>query len=138
MKYLRLALAACAVIAVSCGIGQRAVAATTAVTIDMKALNGSGETGTATLTQTSDGVKIVVTLKNAPAAAQPTHIHVGTCGNIKAAPEYGLVSLTNGTSTSTVKGVTLDDLLKGKYAINVHKSADDLGTYVSCGDIKAS
>lgn len=128
-----LALAAIAALTVT---GARA--ATSAVTVDMKALNGSGETGTATLTQESDGVKVVVTLKGAPATAQPTHIHIGTCGNINKAPEYGLVSVTDGTSTSVVKGVQLSDLLKGHYAINVHKSADDLGTYVSCGDIKAS
>ncbi|MBV8153156.1 MAG: hypothetical protein JOY98_01950, partial [Candidatus Eremiobacteraeota bacterium] len=54
-----------------------APAATTAVTVDMKALNGSGETGTATLTQETDGTKVVISLKNAPAAAQPTHIHIG-------------------------------------------------------------
>jgi|SRR5579862_913225 len=114
-----------------------AAAATTAITVTMKALNNSNETGTATLTQEGDGVKVVVTLKNPPAQDQPTHIHAGTCGNINKAPEYALLSLKAGTSTTVVKGVTLDQLLKGQYAINVHKSADDLATYVSCGDIKA-
>ena len=112
-------------------------AAVTTVTIPMKELNNSGENGTATLTQQSDGVKIVISLKGAPSTAQPTHIHIGTCGNIKAAPEYALSNTVDGSSTSTVS-VSLDTLLAGKYAINVHKSADDLGTYVSCGDIKAS
>lgn len=138
MKSIRLILTAAAVVALG-GVTLAAThAATIAVTVDMKALNGSGETGTATLTEESDGVKVVVSLKNAPAAAQPTHIHIGTCGNISKAPEYALVSLENGSSTSVVKGVSLDDLLKGHYAINVHKSASDLGTYVACGDIKAS
>lgn len=114
-----------------------AAAATTSLTVDMKALSNSGETGTATLTQTPDGVKVVVTLKGAPSAAQPTHIHAGTCGHINAAPEWPLTSLADGTSTSLVKGVTIDQMLKTPYAINVHKSADDLGTYVACGDIKA-
>ena len=138
MRSARLSLAALALAAIGCLIGLPATAATTAVTIPMKALNNSGETGTATITQESDGIKVVVSLKGAPSAAQPTHIHIGTCGNIKAAPEYALVSLTDGTSTSAVKGVTLDQLLAGHYAINVHKSADDLGTYVACGDIKNS
>jgi hypothetical protein len=128
------ALAAATVIA---GLALPATAATTAITIPMKALNNSNENGSATLTQQSGGVKVVVTLKNAPAAAQPTHIHIGTCGKIKAAPEYALVSTVNGTSTTVVKGVSLDQLLAGTYAINVHKSASDLGTYVSCGNIKA-
>lgn len=134
MKSLRFALAALVLAA----LAMPASAAVTSVTIPMNALNGSNENGVAVLTQESDGVKIVVSLKNAPATAQPTHIHIGTCGHINAAPEYALVSVTDGSSTSTVKGVTLEQLLGAKYAINVHKSADDLGTYVSCGDIKAS
>jgi Cu/Zn superoxide dismutase len=138
MKSIRLVLTAAALVALGATTLAAAYASTTAVTVDMKALNGSGETGSATLTQESGGVQVVVTLKNAPADAQPTHIHIGTCGNIKAAPEYALESVVKGTSTTLVKGVSLADLLKGHYAINVHKSTSDLGTYVSCGDIKAS
>lgn len=115
---------------------QVALAAPAQITVTMKALNDSGETGTATITQQTDGVKIVVDLKNAPKAAQPTHVHVGTCGKIKAAPEYPLVNSEDGKGTTVLKGVTIEQLLKGDYAINVHKSADDLGTYVSCGNIK--
>jgi Cu/Zn superoxide dismutase len=111
-------------------------AASDSLTIDMKALNSSGEDGTAVLTQQDDGVKVVVTLKGAPKdTPQPTHIHVGTCGNINKAPEYPLENTVDGKSTSVVKGVKLSDLTAGKYAINVHKSGDDIGTYVSCGNI---
>jgi Cu/Zn superoxide dismutase len=106
-----------------------------AITIPLTALSHSGETGTATLTQLASGVKVVVTLKNAPAGAQPTHIHIGTCGNIKKAPEYPLVNTVGGSGSSTVAGVSLEQLLAGKYAINVHKSTMDLATYVACGNI---
>jgi hypothetical protein len=41
----------------------------------------------------------------------------------------------DGKSMTVVRGVSLTDLRKSHYAINVHKSAMDLGTYVSCGDI---
>lgn len=120
------------------GIALSATAATPAtITIKLGALNGSGETGTATLTQLASGVKVVVALENAPAAAQPTHIHIGTCGNINKAPEYPLVNTVNGAGTSTVAGVTIKQLLAGKYAINVHKSTMDLATYVACGNITA-
>ena len=119
-------------IAVSTGVGS---AASDSVTIPMKSLNDSGETGTAVLTQQDEGVQVVVTLKNAPKMDQPTHIHAGTCSNINKSPEYGLRNTVDGKSTSIVKGIKLSDLTSGKYAINVHKSADDLGTYVSCGDI---
>lgn len=109
------------------------------LTVKMQALNDSGENGTAVITQEDDGgIKVVVSLTGAPAdVPQPTHIHIGTCGNINKAPEYALQNTVAGKGTSTVPGVTLAELLKGKYAINVHKSGTDLGTYVSCGNIVA-
>ena len=42
--------------------------------------------------------------------------------------------MKDGTSTSTVD-VKLDDLRNGAFAINVHKSAAEIQTYVACGDI---
>jgi len=134
MKFARTLLVAFAAAAV---LGASAGAATpTTVTFPMKALNASGETGTATVTQVGMGVKVVVALKGAPETAQPTHIHVGTCGHINKAPEYPLTNTVDGKSTTVVKGVTLAQLLAGHYAVNVHKSATAIGTYVSCGNIK--
>jgi hypothetical protein len=110
----------------------------TTITIKMVAQNDSGENGTAILTDVDDGTRVEVKLDGAPKdVAQPTHIHVGNCGHINKAPEYPLESTTNGAGISTVKGVHLADLLKGTYAINVHKSGTDLATYVSCGNIAA-
>jgi opacity protein-like surface antigen len=108
------------------------------ITIKMTALNGSGENGTATLTDVPAGLQVVVSLKGGPKdTPQPTHIHVGTCGNINKAPEYPLSNTVDGQSSTVVKGVHLSTLTGAKYAINVHKSASELGVYVSCGDIKA-
>lgn len=134
MKFARTLLVAVAAAAV---LGASAGAATpTTVTFLMKAQNASGETGTATVTQVATGVKVVVSLKGAPEAAQPTHIHVGTCANINKAPKYPLTNTVDGKSSTVVKGVTLAQLLAGHYAVNVHKSATAIGTYVSCGNIK--
>jgi Cu/Zn superoxide dismutase len=106
------------------------------VTIQMKALNHSGENGTATLTQLANGVKVDVTIKGAPAADQPTHIHPGTCTHLNPAPEAPLSPLTNGHSVTVLSGKHISDFTKGQFSINVHKSANDLPTYVSCGQIK--
>jgi len=138
MKCIRLTLTAAALMALGSVTMVAAHAAASSVTVELKAQNGSGETGTATLTQESGDVKVVVTLKNAPAGPQPAHIHSGTCANLNPAPAYPLESISNGASTSTIKGVTIDELLAKPYAINVHKSTSDLGTYVACGDIKGS
>ncbi len=113
-----------------------AIAATSTLTVALNAQNGSGESGTATLTQAGADVKVVIALKGAPATAQPAHIHDGTCASIKGVA-YPLSNVAGGSSTTTVKGVTIDKLLAGTYAINVHESAADLGKYVACGDIVA-
>ena len=112
-----------------------AAAATSTLTVALSAQNGSGEVGTATLTQAGSDVKVVIAIKGAPATTpQPAHIHDGTCANLKGVV-YPLTNVVGGASTTVVKGVTIDKLLGGVYAINVHESADNLGKYVSCGNI---
>jgi hypothetical protein len=113
-------------------------AATSSLTVNLQAQNASGETGTATLTQVGPDVKVVIALKGAPATTpQPAHIHSGTCANLGGVV-YPLTNVVAGASTTTVKGVTIDKLLGGTYAINVHESAANLGHYVACGDITAA
>lgn len=112
-----------------------ASAATSTATVTMNAQNGSGESGTATLTQMGSDVQVEIALTGAPATTpQPAHIHDGTCESIKGVA-YALTNVVDGKSTTTVKGVTIDKLLGGTYAINVHESAANLGKYVSCGNI---
>ena len=114
-----------------------ASAATSTLTVSLAAQNGSGESGTATLTQQGANVQVVIAIKGAPATTpQPAHIHNGTCSDLGGVA-YSLTSLVNGASTTLVKGVTIDDLIKGTKAINVHESAADLGKYVACGNITA-
>jgi Cu/Zn superoxide dismutase len=107
------------------------------VTVPMHAQNGSGEDGTATLTQKDADVVVAIDLKNGTATPQPAHVHVGPCSKLGGV-KYPLTNVVNGKSESTLKGIKLSDLQSGDLAINVHKSADDLATYVSCGDIPKS
>jgi hypothetical protein len=106
----------------------------------LTAQNGSGENGTATILQGSPGtdeIIVKVRMSGAPAdVAQPMHIHKGTCAKLDPKPAYPLTALQDGTSESKVKGITLADLEKGDYAINVHKSGKDIPTYVACGNLK--
>lgn len=112
-----------------------AAAATSTMTVDIHAQNGSSESGTATLTQVGPDVTVVISLKGAPTTTpQPAHIHDGTCANLKGVA-YALTNIVGGASTTTVSGVTIDKLVGGTYAINVHESAANLGKYVACGDI---
>jgi hypothetical protein len=104
--------------------------------VNMGDLNGSKQTGSATIKDVAGGVEVTVTLSNEPTgASQPAHIHKGTCGKLDPAPYKPLADVVGGTSTTTVSGITVADLKNGKYAINVHESASNLTKYVSCGDI---
>lgn len=123
-------LAAGVLAAASCA----AFAADKPITVTMKAQNGSGETGTATLTPEGDKTKVEVALQGAPGAAQPAHIHMGSCAKLDPKPKYPLENVVGGKSTTTLP-VSLASLTGGGYAVNVHKSTQDLKTYVSCGDI---
>ena len=104
------------------------------VNVVMKALNGSGEDGNATLRDTPKGLVVTIHVKNAK-GPQPAHIHKGSCAKLDPKPEYALHNVVNGMSVTTVPGVTIAGLT-GKSAINVHKSLTDIPIYVSCGDIK--
>ncbi len=117
--------------------GGHVYAQSNTITVTMHAQNGSGEDGTATITDMGGGqVQVVLNLTNAPADPQPAHIHKGTCANLDPVPAFPLTNAVGGQSTTTV-GTSLSSLTSGQYAINVHKSAAEVKTYFSCGDIMA-
>ncbi len=103
-------------------------------TVKISAQNGSGESGSATLTQTGGALVVKLTLTGG-SGQQPAHIHKGTCAKLNPAPAYPLTTVSGGTSTTTLKNVTLTQLTAGTYAINVHKSTTDIKDYVACGNI---
>jgi hypothetical protein len=106
------------------------------MTINLGAQNNSKQDGQAFLNDTPDGLKVKVQVKNEPAgASEPAHIHQGTCAKLNPAPWKPLSNVVGGVSVTTIKGLTLAQLKKGTYAINVHESAANLSHYVSCGDL---
>jgi hypothetical protein len=126
-----------------CGSGGGSSTNTTSTTkqdesvqVQLQEENFSGEDGTVTLTPSADGKKTKVDIVMASYAAneQPAHIHKGTCQKLDATPAYPLHNVVVGKSLSVVP-VSLDHLLSGRYAINVHRSAKKLKIYVACGDI---
>lgn len=103
--------------------------------IALQEQNGSGESGTATLSLNDDGsVHVSLQLSGAPAEAQPAHIHKGTCANLDPNPAFPLTNVVTGSSETDVQ-VSLEDLAAGPYAINIHKSETEADIYVACGDI---
>jgi hypothetical protein len=134
MKWFVLMLATVALLA-GCGSDNGSSGSSDEATVDLAAQNGSGESGTATLTADGSKTRVVVDLDNPPMGTpQPAHIHKGSCEDLDPNPAYGLQNVVGGKSTTEVDK-PLKDLEKGSYAINVHKSGAEIKTYVACGDI---
>lgn len=104
--------------------------------VTLSAQNNSGETGTAVLSDEKGKTKVKVTLTGTPAGVeQPAHIHVGSCPT-PGAVKYPLTNVIDGTSETTLD-ISLDQLKNElPLAVNVHKSKQDISTYVACGDLK--
>ena len=101
----------------------------------MNAQNGSAQSGTVTLHGESSGSTIVrVRVSNPGPDPEPAHIHVGPCAKLDPKPAYPLAPLVNGVSQTTV-AQPIDALVAHGFAVNVHKSAKEASTYVSCGDL---
>jgi hypothetical protein len=109
------------------------------------------------------GLSAAVTAQGTPPAGTPTtmggdhpaHIHNGTCaalgdvvaplGNINAMGTndgtpmaMDMVGSANAIpvlSSITTVDLPMADILAADHALNVHESAEDIGTYVACGDI---
>lgn len=125
-------------VAISLGAVQPAAAQSTQpVVIDLGEQNGSGISGTATLTP--DGNKTTVKIEvNGPVGANPADILSGDCKTNDPTPVFNLTEVNaNGVSETTIDSV-IDDLFAAPHVIVLRASATNLGTIVSCGEIVES
>jgi hypothetical protein len=109
------------------------------VTVPLAAQNNSGINGTATLTQRGADLQVVINLTGTAANSNhPFHIHSGACPT-PGGVVHPLTNAVNGTSTTTLTGVTLASVANGAHAINGHESPENLGQsgYIVCGNIQA-
>lgn len=132
----KLAILVVAVLAVmALGDARATYAQPDTVTVTLNEQNGSGQSGTATLTMQGGTLMVTVNISGGSATAQPAHIHKGTCANLDPKPAYPLTSVVNGTSQTSLSNTTLSELVNGQFAINIHKSGAEASVYVACGDI---
>lgn len=107
------------------------------ITIPIEELNGSGVSGDATLTDNGDGTTTIDVLVDGASGDHPIHLHSGTCAELGDV----VVALTNvdadGSSVTDIPVPlsTIQDPEVGPHAINIHLSADEIATYVACGDV---
>lgn len=105
-------------------------------TID--AQNGSGISGKALLVEQEGKTKVMLNLNGTTQGqAYPAHIHLGACptpGDVK----WSLASLADGKSVTLVDASFDAVVAAMPLAINVHKSASEISTYVACGGLLTS
>ena len=107
------------------------------IVIPISELNGSGVSGDATLTDNGDGTTTIDVLVDGAVGDHPIHLHSGTCAELGDV----VVPLTDvGADGSSVTVVpvplaTIQDPEIGPHSINIHLSAEEISTYVACGDI---
>jgi LPXTG-motif cell wall-anchored protein len=135
------------------------------VTIKLPAANGSGESGTVTLTPSGSNItELVIVLNNQPllhtqydtiggqqvikpstyggAAPQLASIYSGTCNSYTPTNPPNLGALTPYSPNVTSNGwlvvkMPLADILSGHYVIAVHKDTTDTSPLVACAALVA-
>jgi hypothetical protein len=108
--------------------------AATALLLELKEQNGSGQSGTATLTPLGDErTKIVMQLSNPPAVPQPAHVHPGPCNDL-GDPVAALANVVRGRSETTVP-LSLAELRRGDLVVHAHKSEREYSISVACAPI---
>jgi hypothetical protein len=112
--------------------------------IRLSAQNGGNESGTADITQVTDGIKIFVHIEQGvPPDVQPVQIARGHCDNAGDAAVFQLTGLVEGESTTVLPNVSVNEISgrvygepsPGLFAVVVRKTPKD-HTIVSCGEIR--
>ena len=111
----------------------------TTVTLALGEQNNSGESGTVMIRDDADHrAHVIVRLLGEPAgASQPMHFHGGSCKNIGAV-KYTLFPVVDGKSETILDISTVNLMKQLPMAVNVHRSASELGPsgYVACGNVR--
>ena len=87
-------------VAVACG-NEGGSSGTDRVEISLDELNGSGQSGTATLTASGGAIKVVLSLGEGTMKSGKVHIHNGQCGPDLKGVAHGLTDFTDGNSATT-------------------------------------
>lgn len=105
------------------------------VELMLEPLNDSGVQGRVTLTSIDDARTLVeIDVDPAGHPSMPAHIHPGSCAELVPQPKYALENVLDGTSTTEVSA-SLDEVLAGGQALNLHRSNEEMDVYTACVDL---
>jgi hypothetical protein len=124
----------------ACAVAIAAAVAPMKWTAALAPMGGSKIAGTATVAPAGDAkATVMVSITGGtPNATYPWHIHVGKCpGGGVYGPASAYTPIKTDASGAGTVTITLPAASpeSGDYHVNVHKSASDMATIVSCGDL---
>jgi hypothetical protein len=110
------------------------------VELDLEALNESGVSGTATLTDNGDGTTDVVLAVEGDdqTVPHPAHIHVDPGECLDAADIIADLTPVEGGASTTTVDVALADIQATEHVIIIHESVENIGNYIACAEIPTS
>jgi hypothetical protein len=104
--------------------------------LTLRTLSDSGVTGSVTLTAISPArTQVSVEVDPAGHPDMPAHIHPGTCDDLVPQPRYPLTNVVDGSSLTEVSA-SLEELLAGDVALNLHASNAEMEVYTACVELR--
>jgi hypothetical protein len=98
-------------------------------------LNSSGVEGSVRLVAVGpERTRVEIEVDPAGHASMPAHIHPGSCAELVPQPKYALENVVDGRSTTEVP-VSLEELVAGDQAVNLHRSNQEMDVYAACVDL---
>jgi hypothetical protein len=102
----------------------------------LPAINGSGVSGTVTLTEVSPGrTRVEISVESNGNPDMPAHIHAGACPKPIPQPQHPLTAVIAGHSVTEVPA-SLAELTAGDLTLNLHRSNEDLRSTTACADLR--
>lgn len=104
------------------------------ISFKLTSQNNSGQNGTVTFEENGNTTKVSIFIDEPSTSNEPAHIHLGSCPT-PGAVKYPLTNVISGTSVTNINVKFSDLKALGALSVNIHKSLDEIDTYVSCGDL---
>lgn len=121
--------------AVVVGLSGCAPAARRTEELQLRTLNDSGVTGTVTMTEAGEQrTRVEIHVDPSGHQSMPAHIHPGTCAELVPQPRYPLENVIGGVSVTEIPA-SLDELLLGGVALNLHRSNEEMSIYTACVEL---
>jgi plastocyanin len=103
-------------------------------TFTLEAIDASGQHGSVSFIDWGDQTAVVISVGTGAAGIeQPVHIHAGTCDALGDV-EHALTNVVDGRSMTVIDD-SISNVMRDGFAVNLHRSGEEIAVYTACGAI---